>query len=192
MHAPLSPAFRVEWRGLASLQAIADEWRALAARALERNVFYEPAFMLAAAPVFGADAGAVLVRSAAGRLLGLFPARLERWRHGLAGTVSGWTHPYAPLGTPLVDRDEAEAVIAAWLEHLARDPSMPSLLLMPLVPEQGPFTAALDAVLARSSRRSAAFGQHRRGLPRPRNAGTQAQGVAPAAPPPGRDRAADD
>jgi CelD/BcsL family acetyltransferase involved in cellulose biosynthesis len=167
MHAPLSPALRVEWRGLASLQTIADEWRALASRALEPNVFYEPAFMLAAAPVFGAGAGAVLVRSAAGRLLGLFPARLERWRHGPAGTVSGWTHPYAPLGTPLVDRDEAETVIAAWLDHLAGEPSLPGLLLMPLVPEQGPFSAALDAVLARSGRRSAAFGRHRRALLEP-------------------------
>ena len=40
-----------------------DEWRDLARRALEPNVFYDPAFALAAAPVFGADAGAVLVWS---------------------------------------------------------------------------------------------------------------------------------
>ena len=45
---------RVEWRPLAELGAIAAEWRELAARALEPNVFYEPAFALAAAPVFGA------------------------------------------------------------------------------------------------------------------------------------------
>ena len=43
----------------------ASEWRDLAARALEPNVFYDPAFALAAAPVFGADAGAVLVWSKA-------------------------------------------------------------------------------------------------------------------------------
>jgi len=36
-------------------------------------VFYEPAFALAAAPEFGADTRAVLVRTAAGRLVGLFP-----------------------------------------------------------------------------------------------------------------------
>ena len=62
----------------------------------------------------------------------------------------GWTHPFAPLGTPLVDRDEPEAVIAAWLDHLGRDPAMPAQLLLPLVPEQGAFAAALDAVLARA------------------------------------------
>ena len=47
MHAPLSPAFRVEWREASSLTGIADEWRALAARTLEPNVFYDPAFMRA-------------------------------------------------------------------------------------------------------------------------------------------------
>jgi|SRR4051812_9569744 CelD/BcsL family acetyltransferase involved in cellulose biosynthesis len=164
MHAPLSPAFRSEWCSVAALEAIVEEWRALAARALEPNVFYEPAFALAAAPVFGADAGAVLVRTAGGRLAGLFPARIDRWRGGFTSTLVGWTHPYAPLGTPLIDRDEPESVIAAWLDHLGRDPAMPAQLLLPLVPEQGAFAAALDRVLARQGRRAAAFGRHERAL----------------------------
>ena len=164
MHAPLRPSFQVEWRGLATLEPIASEWRALAARAVEPNVFYEPAFALAAASVFGVDAGAVLVRTAGGRLAGLFPARIEPWRGGLNSVAVGWTHPFAPLGTPLVDCDEPQAVIAAWLDHLSRDPAMPAQLLLPLVPEQGAFAKALDAVLARDGRRSAAFGRHERAL----------------------------
>jgi CelD/BcsL family acetyltransferase involved in cellulose biosynthesis len=164
MHAPLSPAFRSEWCSVAALESIAEEWRALATRALEPNVFYEPAFALAAAPVFGADAGAVLVRTAGSRLAGLFPARIDRWRGGFTSTLVGWTHPYAPLGTPLIDRDEPESVIAAWLDHLGRDPAMPAQLLLPLVPEQGAFAAALDRVLARQGRRAAAFGRHERAL----------------------------
>ena len=88
MHAPLSTAYRAEWRGLADLAPLADEIRALAARAVEPNVFYEPAFMLAAAPVFGAGAGAMLVRSATGRLTGLFPARIERPQGGLVPMLS--------------------------------------------------------------------------------------------------------
>ncbi len=56
-------AFTVEWRALTALEPIAGAWRELAAHALEPNVFYEPAFLLAAAPVFGRDAGAVLVWS---------------------------------------------------------------------------------------------------------------------------------
>ena len=58
MHAPLSNAYRAEWCGLADLAPLADEIRALAGRAAEPNVFYEPAFMLAAAPVFGSGSGA--------------------------------------------------------------------------------------------------------------------------------------
>src|SRR6187431_1546599 len=111
MHAPLSNASSTAWCGLSALVPLADEIRALAARAAEPNVFYEPAFMLAAAPVFGSGAGAVLVRSATGRLTGLFPARIERPQGGLVPMLCGFTHPFAPLGVPLVDRDDPEATI---------------------------------------------------------------------------------
>ena len=164
MHAPLLPAFRIEWRTLTALAAITDEWRGLAARALEANVFYEPSFALHAAPAFGTDAGATLVWSDQGRLMGLFPARVERWRGGVVPVLTGWTHPYAPLGTPLVDRTEAEAVIAAWLSHLAADRAMPGLVLLPLVPGHGLFAAALNRVLERTGRRSAWLGRHQRAL----------------------------
>ncbi len=164
MHAPLSTAYRAEWCGLADLAPLADEIRALAARAAEPNVFYEPAFMLAAAPVFGSDAGAVLVRSAAGRLTGLFPARIERPQGGLVPMLCGFTHPFAPLGVPLIDRDDTEAVVGAWLDRLAGDRAMPALLLMPFIPEQGAFARTLDAVLSRTRRANAAFGQHQRAL----------------------------
>jgi CelD/BcsL family acetyltransferase involved in cellulose biosynthesis len=164
MHAPLSNAYRAEWCGLADLAPLADEIRALAARAAEPNVFYEPAFLLAAAPVFGSDAGAVLVHSAAGRLTGLFPARIERPQGGLVPMLCGFTHPFAPLGVPLIDRDDTEAVVGAWLDRLAGDRAMPALLLMPFIPEQGAFARTLDAVLSRTRRANAAFGQHQRAL----------------------------
>ena len=164
MHAPLSPTLRVEWRAIFALEPIAEQWRSLAARALEPNVFYDPAFALAAAPVFGARSGAVLVWSKSGTLMGLFPARLAGWRDGALPVAVGWTHPYAPLGTPLVDRDEAEPVIVAWLDHLACERAMPALLMLPMLPESGAFAAALNAVLARKRLRSAAFGRHRRAL----------------------------
>jgi CelD/BcsL family acetyltransferase involved in cellulose biosynthesis len=166
MHAPLRQATRVEWHGLSTLGSIAEEWRALAARALEPNVFYEPEFMLAAAPVFGTDAGAALVRAATGRLLGLFPARVES-RRGPFARVVGWTHPFAPLGTPLVDRDHPEDVIAAWLAQFSGDLAGPALMLMPLLPEHGAFATALNTVLERNDYAHAAFGRHRRALLEP-------------------------
>ena len=167
MHGTIESVFRVEWRPLAELSQFAAEWRALAAHAIEPNVFYEPAFALAAQPVFGRDmnAGLVWSRSTPARLVGLFPARIERRRYGLPLSVlAGWTHPYAPLGAPLVDRDAAEAVIAAWLDHLALRADLPKLMLLPYCPAEGPLARAFGAALAVRGGRSAAFAPHRRAL----------------------------
>jgi CelD/BcsL family acetyltransferase involved in cellulose biosynthesis len=149
-----------EWQPLSALSAIAPEWRALVGRALEPNVFYDPAFALAAAPVFGNNAGAVLVRRA-GQLIGLFPARVER-RYGVMATLTGWTHPYAPLGVPLVDRGEADAAIAAFLDYVQAEG--PQLALLPMLPREGAFAAALGRVLARRGGEFAAFDAHERAM----------------------------
>jgi len=152
MHGMIESDFRVEWQPLTELGGIATQWQSLAARALEPNVFYEPAFALAAAPVFGAQVGAGLVWSKASpaRLLGFFPARIEHRRYGLALPVLvGWTHPYGPLGTPLIDRDAGAAVPSAWFDHLTSRPDLPRLLLMPYLPVTGPVAQAFDAALAR-------------------------------------------
>jgi CelD/BcsL family acetyltransferase involved in cellulose biosynthesis len=173
VHGTITSTFRVEWRPLADLAEVAAEWRALAARALEPNVFYEPAFALAAAPAFGRDAGAGLVWSADAprRLVGIFPARIERRRYGIALPVLvGWTHPYAPLGTPLVDREAPAAVIAAWFDHLASHPELPSLVLLPYLPVQGPLAVALDGVLAARGGKAVVFARHQRALLAPGNA----------------------
>ena len=155
----------VEWRYLSDLEPIADEWRELAVRALEPNVFYEPAFAQPAAKIFGRDAGALLVWSGTSprKLLGFFPGRIEPRRYGLKLPVLvGWTHPYAPLGTPLVEREAAEPVIAAWLAHLADDPELPGLVLLPFLPVDGPFATALDAIVRRAQMPVADFNLHQR------------------------------
>ena len=61
-------AGRAEWRALTALSPLREEWRALAESALEPNVFYDPAFALAAAPVFG-QPGVVVITSFGGRPL---------------------------------------------------------------------------------------------------------------------------
>lgn len=157
-------SFSVEWRWLADLVPVANDWRDLAAHALEPNVFYEPAFALAAGAVFGGDVGAVLVWSVGTprKLFGFFPARVVR-RYGLPLPVlEAWTHPYAPLGTPLVAPEAAEPVISAWLTHLASDVSRPGLLRLPLIVEDGHFAAALGIVLRRLQMPSADFARHSR------------------------------
>ena len=158
-------ALAVEWRNLSDLEPIVDEWRELAARVLEPNVFYEPAFALEAAKIFGGDAGALLVWSGTSprKLLGFFPGRVEPRRYGLKlAVLVGWTHPYAPLGTPLVEREAAEPVIAAWLAHLADDPELPGLVLLPFLPTDGPFATALDAIVRRAQMPVADFNTHQR------------------------------
>jgi CelD/BcsL family acetyltransferase involved in cellulose biosynthesis len=175
VHGMIESNFRVEWRPLAELGQIAAEWQSLAARALEPNVFLEPAFALAAAPVFGRDVGAGLVWSRASplRLMGFFPARIERRRYGVAlPMLVGWTHPYGPLGTPLIDRDAGAAVFSAWLDHLASRPDLPHLLLMPYLPVAGPLAEAFAAALAERDGKSISLAGHQRALLAP--AGTRA------------------
>jgi CelD/BcsL family acetyltransferase involved in cellulose biosynthesis len=158
-------SLEVEWRNFPDLRSITAEWRALAARALEPNVFYEPEFALEAAGVFSPDVGAVLVWSGTTprELLGFFPALIETRRYVVGPAVlSGWTHSYAPLGTPLVEREAAEPVIAAWLAHLADNRALPGLLLLPYLAAEGPFAAVLDAILTRAQMPVADFNFHRR------------------------------
>jgi Acetyltransferase (GNAT) domain len=167
VHGTIETIFRVEWRPIIELQSRILEWRMLAQRTAEPNVFYEPSFALAAADVFGRNvhAGLVWSRTAPERLLGVFPARIERRRYGFPLPVLvGWTHPYAPLGLPLVDPGCSEAVIDAWFEHVESDVRLPKLMLLPYLPAEGRVAAAIDAVIARRNGRSAYYAPHARAL----------------------------
>jgi CelD/BcsL family acetyltransferase involved in cellulose biosynthesis len=174
MHGMIETDYRVEWRALAELGPIAAEWQSLADRALEPNVFLEPAFARAAAPVFGRDVGAGLVwsRAAPYRLMGLFPARIARRRYGIKLPVLiGWTHPFAPLGTPLIDRDAGATAISAWLDHLAGHPELPNLLLIPYLPVAGAVAQAFTAAFARRGGESISLAAHQRALMAPTGTG---------------------
>lgn len=155
-------AGRSEWKTLATLHDWRTEWSELSARALEPNVFYDPAFALAAAPVFG-DPGAVLVWSRAGRLIGCFPAGVQR-RYGVLSVLSGWTHPYAPYGVPLVDPDEAEAALTGFFDHVERSDTLPQLVILPMIRRDGPFGETMRRVLARRGGASAEYGTHARAM----------------------------
>jgi CelD/BcsL family acetyltransferase involved in cellulose biosynthesis len=167
VHGTIESGFRVELRRLDELAAFAAELRDLAARAVAPNVFYEPSFMAASAPVFGRDvmAGLVWRRATPARLIGFFPVAIEQRRYGLRMPVLvGWTHPYGPLGTPLIDRAASDTATAAWLDHIANDPTLPKLMLMPYLPAEGDVAHAFDAALFHRNGRSEHFAPHRRAL----------------------------
>ena len=167
MHGTIDSGFRVELRRLDELAAFAPDLRELASRALAPNAFYEPSFIAASAPVFGRDvlAGLVWRRAMPRQLTGFFPVAIERRRYGLKIPVLvGWTHPYGPLGTPLFDRHCSEAAVAAWFDHIAADPALPKLMLMPYLPAEGDVANAFDAALAHRNGRSEHFALHRRAM----------------------------
>jgi hypothetical protein len=78
--------------------------------------------------------------------------------------LAGWTHPYGPLGTPLVDAEALHPAIAAFLDHVADDPKLPKLLRMPYQVEDGPVAMALVAAIAQRGGRTARFDHHQRAL----------------------------
>jgi CelD/BcsL family acetyltransferase involved in cellulose biosynthesis len=147
----------------------APAWRDLALRALERNVFYEPDFALAvtrhmrdfARPVF------VMVRdprrSGDDGLLGLFPVVMPK---GSIGTLDlfGWRHEQLALGTPLVDRDHAAPVVAAFLDWIARQSSRAGGVLLPFITEDGPTAGVIRMVAEETGRAIRRFGEHQRAV----------------------------
>jgi len=168
----LAPAqtLPTERRPLASLSDCVEVWRRLAAHAAEPNVFYEPGFALAAASSLGRDVEAILVWSAdlPRRLVGLFPFRVAARRYGIKLPVlTGWTHPFAPLGTPLIDRDSAGTVVGSFLGHVATDAPLPKIVLLPLLDDSGPIAQALRATVEHSGGAHATFGRHRRAVLQP-------------------------
>jgi CelD/BcsL family acetyltransferase involved in cellulose biosynthesis len=163
-----SQTLLTERRPLEALRDCVEPWRRLAADAAEPNVFYEPGFALAAAPVFGRDVEAILVWSRPRRLVGLFPFRVAARRYGAELPVLiGWTHAFAPSGIPLVDRGSAAAVVESFIDHVAADTSLPKILLLPLLNDSGPVAAALRATVERSGGAHAAFGRHQRAALQP-------------------------
>ena len=77
-------------------------------------------------------------------LVGLFPFELVARRYGAKLPVLvGWTHRFAPLGTPLVDRDACADAVAAFLDGKVRFTQIPELITEAL--ERVP-NGALDTI----------------------------------------------
>jgi CelD/BcsL family acetyltransferase involved in cellulose biosynthesis len=145
---------------------LTKQWRDLASRALIQNIFYEEEYAVSAAIPFGDGVELLVVTedaSPTSRMLGLWPVRVSRHRWGVPLPVlTGWTHPFAPLGVPLLDRDHAEGVLSVLLRAASLIPGLPARTFMPNVPEQGPFPELLNALTSKHALRSCAFNLHDR------------------------------
>jgi CelD/BcsL family acetyltransferase involved in cellulose biosynthesis len=153
----------VVWRTLRSLADEIDTWRALAGKALEPNVFLEPAFACAAASHLPNEQVSALVVYDGDRLVGLLPGRVEGLARGRpVATFVAWTHSFAPLSTPLVDRDLAPDVVAALLDCLPEIPGTPRVALFPLLPEEGAVAGLIAEHLKQNGRAPSRLDSHAR------------------------------
>jgi CelD/BcsL family acetyltransferase involved in cellulose biosynthesis len=148
-----------------------EAWRDLAQRSLDRNVFYEPDFALAAARhlreaprpifVFAWDTGRP--RGDAGSLLGVLPVTMPSLGLGTL-ELFGWRHDQAVLGTPLLDRDRAGEVFTHFLGWLAGATPMAGGILLPMQAEEGATARVIREVCERTGRMIRSFGAHERAV----------------------------
>lgn len=122
-------------------------WTALAARAVEPNVFLEPGFALPAAMHFPhAQRPRFLLcwdgSAAAPTLIGLLA--LQGSRPVLTPVAEAWRNPQWVLSAPLLDAERGAAALDAMLGWLAADPRTRGGLLVRGVPRSGALMRLLE------------------------------------------------
>jgi len=146
------------------------EWKALAKRALEPNIFYDPDFALPAAAALapGKALRGVCVHTdeadRPARLCGLFPFTLSR-RWGIPITAGvAFIHPYAMSSAPLVGAGKQTQAVSAFLDWLERGGDAPAAWLFRFLPQDGALKEAFDAALAESGMRCRTFARYERAV----------------------------
>lgn len=161
------PAMKVCIFDAAEAAAWEADWRDLAARSLEPNVFFQPGFALAAAQHLS-EAGEpsfifIFARAETGmdRLVGVFPFTHSRLDFGVP-MLRGWRHAYNPSGTPLLDAELADAALNAFFDHM--EATSCHVLRLGLLRENGPTLGALKRVVSARSRQLSISGRHVRAV----------------------------
>ena len=134
-------------------------WQRLVAQAAEPNPFFEPWFLVPSLGQWGAGERVVddqVVVGAwyhDGRLSGLMPTVRTSAYYGHTIThAKCWLHPNAFCGVPLIAAGHEDAFWRVLLAHFDRMARRALFLHLPLLPADGPVSAALDRVLAASGR----------------------------------------
>lgn len=132
-------------------------WAALAERAIEPNPFYEPTFVVPAVQRFGARDVALLVVGGVDRWSACLPVRRAwHWRRLPLRALVGWRHQYCFLGTPLIDDEDMEAVLALLVER-ALDDRRAGCLVLDWLGCDGPVASALSRVVVDRGLRSRVY-----------------------------------
>jgi CelD/BcsL family acetyltransferase involved in cellulose biosynthesis len=141
-HAVLRPAAE-------AVEALGEEWRALAGEASEPNIFAEHWFVAAALRSLPAGHDIRMIEARRGsRLIGLLPFELVRFYARLpVMVIRNWCHDHAFLGTPLVAAGEEEAFWAAAIAALDAADLPANLVHLWRMTEGGPVERALGGAI---------------------------------------------
>ncbi len=165
-HAP-GADLSAEILGPGEAARISAEWRDLAARALEPNVFFGPEIALSGMNHLpgGAQVRLVVVWRGAGRersLVGALPVVIPRTRHFNPFSVRRAAEFYGTLSTPLLDPEAPGETLRQMLRALAKNGH--SALLLPFLHADGPVATALEESCDRDGLPRVTLGHHHRAL----------------------------
>jgi CelD/BcsL family acetyltransferase involved in cellulose biosynthesis len=157
----------VEIVGLEEAAAREDAWRDLSARALEANVFAEPAFVLSALRDFAKGDRLQLLflwRDPTRQLLiGVAVLQFPRAAFGL-GVARIWQSEQAGLAALLLDREASAPALEALMDWIARERPGIIGLLLPSVDAAGPTAAALRTLALRRAAQFRSLGARSRAI----------------------------
>ncbi|MCJ8520295.1 hypothetical protein ABID21_003192 [Pseudorhizobium tarimense] len=129
-----------------------QELEFLTNRAIEPNIFFGARLLAPAMPrIDDKQVRFALIRDEDGdrsRMRLLMPFTVEKPGFAMGpAIVRAWANPFGPLGTPLVDAEEAAETLDNLLEALARpEARLPSVLVLPQVRLNGRFAQLMRAV----------------------------------------------
>ncbi|MCY0092461.1 GNAT family N-acetyltransferase [Hoeflea sp. J2-29] len=129
-----------------------EELDFLTNRALEPNVFFSSRFLAPAMPrLEDRVIRLMLMRDESethSRMRLMLPFSVEKPGFSVgASIIRAWANPFGPLGTPLLDREDAAETLDNMLEALSRPESgLPGILVLPDLRLDGPVASLLRAV----------------------------------------------
>lgn len=125
-------------------------WAALANTSAGDNLFAHPDFAVPAMRRLGADVEIATLAHPGARLAALTPFTKTRLGR-VAPAVRLWSHDYAPLGLPLIDREAVEPVASALVHGLAPAEGGRTFIAAD-IPLDGPVAMAFAAAARRNNR----------------------------------------